>query len=194
MTDFFKNSLYWIAIWPNNPTAGDTHWGNQNWKRHTCPSVHRSTVYNSSDVEATYKSISRWMDKEVVIHRHNGILLSYKKEHIRASSNETDETGAHYTEWSKSEKQQYSITIAIAKSLQSCLALCDPTDGSPPPGSPVPGILQARTLEWVAISFSSAWKWKVKVKLLSDVRLSDPHGLQPSRPLHPWDFPGKSPG
>ena len=47
--------------------------------------------------------------------------------------------------------------------------LCDPIDGSPP-GSPVPGILQARTLEWVAISFSNAWKWKVKVKLLSRVR------------------------
>ena len=57
-----------------------------------------------------------------------------------------------------------------AKSLQSCPTLCDPIDGSPP-GSPVPGILQARTLEWVAISFSSAWKWKVKVKSLSRVRL-----------------------
>ena len=55
---------------------------------------------------------------------------------------------------------------AAAKSLQSCLTLCDPIDGSPP-GSPVPGILQARTLEWVAISFSSAWKWNVKVKSLS---------------------------
>ena len=52
---------------------------------------------------------------------------------------------------------------AAAKSLQSCPALCDPIDSSPP-GSPVPGILQARTLEWVAISFSNAWKWKVKVK------------------------------
>ena len=52
----------------------------------------------------------------------------------------------------------------------SCPTLCDPIDGSPP-GSPVPGILQARTLEWVAISFSSAWKWKVKVKSLSCVLL-----------------------
>ena len=57
-----------------------------------------------------------------------------------------------------------------AKSLQSCLTLCDPIDGSPP-GSPVPGILQARTLEWGAISFSNAWKWKVKVKPLSRIRL-----------------------
>ena len=60
---------------------------------------------------------------------------------------------------------------AAAKSLQSCPTLCDPIDGSPP-GSPVPGILQARTLEWVASSFSNAWKWKVKVKPLSRVRPS----------------------
>ena len=59
---------------------------------------------------------------------------------------------------------------AAAQLLQSCPTLCDPRDGSPP-GSPVPGILQARTLEWVAIAFSHAWKWKVKVKLLSRVQL-----------------------
>ena len=62
------------------------------------------------------------------------------------------------------------ILKAAAKSPQSCPTLCNPRDGSPP-GSPVPGILQARTLEWVAISFSSAWKWKVKVKSLSCVWL-----------------------
>ena len=61
------------------------------------------------------------------------------------------------------------ITSA-AKSLQSCPTLCNSMDNSPP-GSPVPGILQARTLEWVAISFSNTWKWKVKVKSLSCVRL-----------------------
>ena len=65
--------------------------------------------------------------------------------------------------------------LCYAKSLQSCLTLCDPIDGSPP-GSPVPGTLQARTLEWVAISFFNAWKWKVKVKSLSHVRL----------PATPW--------
>ena len=61
-------------------------------------------------------------------------------------------------------------TAATAKSLQSCPTLCDPIDGNPP-GSPVPGILQARALEWVAISFSNAWKLKVKVKSLSHVWL-----------------------
>ena len=128
--------------------------------------------------------------------------------------------------------------ITAAKSLQSCPTLCDPMDCSLP-GFSVHGILQARTLEWVAISFSNAWKWKVKVKSLSCVWLlatpwtaayqaspsmgfsrqehwsglpfpspmhesgkwkwsrsvvsdsSQPHGLQPTRLLHPWDFPGK---
>ena len=61
-----------------------------------------------------------------------------------------------------SHHSQLRAAAAAAKSLQSCPTLCDPIDGSPP-GSPVPGILQARTLEWVAISFSKAWKWKVKV-------------------------------
>ena len=64
------------------------------------------------------------------------------------------------------------MPAAAAKLLQSCPTLCDPIDGSPP-GSSVPGILQARILEWVAISFSNAWKWKVTMKLLSHVRLSD---------------------
>ena len=62
------------------------------------------------------------------------------------------------------------MSAAAAKLLQLCPTLCDPWDGSPP-GSPVPGILKARTLEWVAISFSNAWKWKVKMKSLSHVRL-----------------------
>ena len=75
-------------------------------------------------------------------------------------------------EWSKPERKtpiQYAAA-ATAKSLQSCPVLCCPIDCSPP-GSPVPGVLQARTLEWVAISFFSAWKWKVKVKSLNHVRL-----------------------
>ena len=63
-----------------------------------------------------------------------------------------------------------AAAAAPAKSCQSCPTLCDPIDGIPP-GSPVPGILQARTLEWVAISFSNAWKWKVKVKSFSRLRL-----------------------
>ena len=74
-------------------------------------------------------------------------------------------------------KQQLDSMVlgpaAAAKSLQLYPTLCDPVDGSPR-GSPVPGILQSRTLEWVAISFSNAWKWKVKVKSLSCPTLCDP--------------------
>ena len=67
---------------------------------------------------------------------------------------------------SQAREKMLNITAtAAAKSLQSCPTLCDPVDGSPP-GSPVPGILQARTLEWVAVSFSNAWKRKVTVKSL----------------------------
>ena len=58
-------------------------------------------------------------------------------------------------------KSHLHVVAAAAQSLQLCLTLCHPIDGSPP-GSPVPGILQARTLEWVAVSFFNAWKWKVK--------------------------------
>ena len=80
---------------------------------------------------------------------------------------------------------------AAAKSLQSYPTLCDPIDGSPP-GSSIPGILQARTLKWVAISFSmhesENWKWSRSV--VSDSLR--PHGLQPTRLLRPWDLPGKS--
>jgi len=75
------------------------------------------------------------------------------------------------------------LSAAAAKSLELCPTLCDPIDGSTP-GSPVPGILQARTLEWVAISFSSAWKWKVKGKSLSRVRLlATPRTTAPQAPL-----------
>ena len=66
-----------------------------------------------------------------------------------------------------------SISAAAAKSLQSCPTLCNPIDGSPP-GSAVPGILQARTLEWVAISFSSAWKWSESEVAQSCLTLCDP--------------------
>ena len=119
-------------------------------------------------------------------------------------------------------KRIYLWNIAIAKSLQLCPTLCDPIDGSPP-GSPIPGILQAIILEWVAISFSNAWKGKVKVKLFScvqllatpwtaayqappsmgftkfavSIKMSDslqPHGLWPTRLFCPWDFPGKNTG
>ena len=82
------------------------------------------------------------------------------------------------TSWKDKKAKELFISAAAAKSLQSCLTLWDPRDSSPP-GSPLPGILHARTLEWVATAFSNAWKWKVKVKLLSHVQLSDPMDYSP---------------
>ena len=94
-------------------------------------------------------------------------------------------------QWCTTIIQQLMHAAAPAKSLQSCPTLCDPVDSSPR-DSVVPEILQVRMLEWVAISFSNAWKWKVKVShsVVSDS--SRPHELQPLRLLCPWDFPGKS--
>ena len=84
-----------------------------------------------------------------------------------------------------------AAAAAAAKSLKLCLTIWDPIDGSLT-GSSIPGILQARILGWVAIFFSNAWKWKVKMKLLSRIQLF----VTPwtTRLLRPWDFPGKSTG
>ena len=99
--------------------------------------------------------------------------------------------------WSQKQEYCYKSTVlrftAAAKSLQSCLTLCYPTDGSPP-GSSVPGILQARTLEWWPFPspMHESEKWKGSRSVVSDSQW--PHGLQPTRLLRPWDFPGKSTG
>ena len=95
----------------------------------------------------------------VYIHTHGSLLLSHKREISPLPTTWMDLDVTMPSDMSHA---------AAAKSLQSCPTLCDHIDSSPS-GSPVHGILQARTLEWVAISFSSAWKWKVKVKSLSRV-------------------------
>ena len=81
------------------------------------------------------------------------------------------ENSTQYVTCVRKECKKWLNMLCYAKSLQSCLTLCDPIDGSTL-GSPIPGILQARTLEWVAISFSNAGKWKVKMKSLSCVQPS----------------------
>ena len=83
----------------------------------------------------------------------------------------------------------YAEFAAAAKPLQSCPTLCYPI-GCSLPGSSIPGILQARMLEWVAICFSNAWKWSRSG--VSDS--SQPHRLQPTRFLRPWGSPGKRTG
>ena len=88
---------------------------------------------------------------------------------------------------------RFHSAATTAKSLQSCPTQCDPIDGHPP-GSAVPAILQARTLEWLPFPSpmheSGKWKWSHWVMSNSQ----RPHGLQPTRLLHPWEFPGKSTG
>ena len=91
------------------------------------------------------------------------------------------------------KNRKAAAAAAAAKSLQSCPTLCDPIDSSLP-GSAIPGILQARTLEWVAISLSNAWKRKVKVKSLSRVRLLETPWTAAYQAPPSMDFPGKSTG
>ena len=111
----------------------------------------------------------KWLGK--VIRRSHDILVKYVN--ISWEFYKNDERESHkllnFQISSKLQTRRFVICVlfsisfsaAAAKLLQSCPTLCDSTDGSPP-GSPIPGILQARTLEWVAISFSNAWKWKVE--------------------------------
>ena len=101
-----------------------------------------------------------WLSLQKLQRQHCGPGRGSGKEH------ETGQKGAGHNFWKNDIAQGHAA--AAAESLQSCLTLCDPRDGSPP-GSPVPGILQAGTLAWIAMSFSNAWNWKMKVKSLNHV-------------------------
>ena len=118
--------------------------------KNTCINVHSTLTFNSQKLETTKQL--KWPSTDKLWYAHAMEYYSAIKR-IRVSY------------WSV---QQHAAPAA--KLLQPCPTLCNPIDGSPP-GSPVPGILQARTLEWVAISFSNAWKRKVKVKSLNHVQL-----------------------
>ena len=123
--------------------------------------------------EVTTSGLQHWfMEGQAVSLVTSKLLLCFQDQSLVASSIKWEWISPAWQVYYKGWKLYTwnSEPNAAAKSLQSCPTLCDLIDGSPP-GSPIPGILQARTLEWVAISFSNAWKWKVKVKLLSCVRL-----------------------
>ena len=125
------------------------------------------------------KQIPKWLQFHFTAFEHKSLSITVQ--------DKTRHKGQlHYSLW---KGNCFLLLLLLSHFSRVRLYVTPETDGSPP-GSPVPGILQARTLEWAAISFSSAWKWSCSV--VSDS--SRPHGLQPTRLLRPWDFPGKSTG
>ena len=104
-----------ISIWPSNPTSGHIPWENHNSERDMYHNVNCSTIYNNQDMEATYVSINRWMDKEDVAHIYNGILLSHKKNNNAICSSK-DGPGDYHAKWSQLEKDKHhmvSLTCGI---------------------------------------------------------------------------------
>ena len=135
--------------------------------------------------------ITSWqVDGETMETVRDFIFLGSK---ITVDGDCSHEIKRHFSPWKKSNDKPAAAAAAAAKSLQSCPTLCDPIDGSPP-GSPSLGF--SRQEHWSGLPFpspmqeSETWKWSRSV--ISDS--SWPHGLQPTRLLHPWDFPGKSIG
>ena len=102
-----------LKIWPSNSIAGHIPRGNHNWKWLTYPNVHHRTICSGQDLEATWMSFDRWIDKEAVVHIHNGLLLSHKKECPWLNYKEGDEPRAYFTEWSQEEKEKYHILTNI---------------------------------------------------------------------------------
>ena len=142
-------------IWPSNSTLRYVFRKNKNanLKRYMYPDVHSSTICNTQDVEAIYVYIDTWINKEDVVYIQWNLVALGAQLCLSLcdpmcslpGSSVYGNPQARILEWAAGPFSKWK-TAPAAKSLQSCLTLCDPTDGSPP-GSPVPGILQARTLE-----------------------------------------------
>ena len=149
-----------------------TSWETLDWKKHKLESRLPGEISITSDMQWHHPYGRKWRGtKKPPDESESGEWKSWLK--VQRSENEDHGIWSHHfmgNRWGNNGNSVRLYFAAAAKLLQSCPTLCDPIDGSPP-GSPAPGILQARTLEWVAISFSSTWKRKVKVKSLSRVRL-----------------------
>ena len=134
---------------------------NQEWKK--SPDKFEIPIYSCNPLYQAFNIES--------LHDSSQHILIFKYLSQKVLSGPCSRLNENRWEWSRKDLlplgTSYSLAAAVAKSLQSCLTLCDPIDGSPP-GSAVPGILQARTLEWVTISYSDVWKWKVKVMSLRE--------------------------
>ena len=146
--------------------------------------------YKNLMVTANQKSIR---DTHTKKKKESKCSIKYSHQIIREENQRRGKNKETYKSKSTAINKMVIEYTATAKSAQSCLTLCDPTDGSPT-DSPVPGTLQARTLEGVAISFSNAWKWKWKWSRSVVPDPLRPRWLQPSRLLCPWDFTGRSTG
>ena len=142
------------------------------WRRHGNP-LQYSWLEKPIDGGAWQGTVHRVAQSQTWLKRQHPGMHKQKRTEKWHSKTDNSQTSKNLVR--TFSKLAAAAAAAVAKSLQSCPTLCDPIDGSPP-GSLVPGILQSRTLEWVAIAFSNAWKWKVKVKsVVSDS--SWPHGL-----------------
>ena len=138
------------------------------------------------------------MDKQNVLYPHNGILLSHKRKWSRDTSYNTDESQKCYAKWCKSMKLEHSLTpythMLLLLSHFSHVQLCATPEMAAHQAPPSPGF--SRQEHWSGLPFPSPMhaskKWKWSRSVMSDPQW--PHGLQPTRLLRPWDFPGKSTG
>ena len=103
---FLKKLKIELTMWPSNPTPGHISGENSNSNAYMYPNVHSSTIYNSQDMEATWMSIDRGIDKEDVVYIHNGILLSHKKEGNNTICSNKDGPRDYHTKWSKSYRER----------------------------------------------------------------------------------------
>ena len=171
MGDFSGGSAGKESTWKGrrlwfDPWAGEIPWRRE-WP--TSPIF----LPRESDGQRSLEGYSPWGHKEMDMTEQLTLWYDGRMELEIGKHRERwrdSEAGEGMLEGSNTLDDEIVLACLLAKLLQSCPTLCNPIDGSPP-GSPVPGILQARTLEWVAMSFSNAWKWKMKVKLVSRVQL-----------------------
>ena len=164
--------IFWSRSWLMVDTTGDDHtkWSQKD-RQTLCAITYMGNLRCNTDelIDETETGSQAWRTGLWLLEQRGGVEWESVDSRCRLLHREWMDNKASLC--TQETISNINHAAAASKSLQSCRTLCDPIDGSAP-GSPVSGILQARTLEWVAISFSNALKWKVKVKSLSRVRPS----------------------